>query len=350
METIMTETLLPIEQPLCTPLFAGMNSEATTLAISPDETTLAVGYESGVIILWDTHQKCIIKKLKHKPRKILEDYYGAITALCFVSNKLLLMFNEKGRCWIINTETSERTLHAGIILPLHLMTTSPDGSRVLCIVKSLNIYNMDLATLDRFKITRNKTLNHAPLCAIYLDEHRVLTGDEEGKVTIIHLDEHGGPAQKQPQRYGIHVTDITAVAFAPETGLITGDNAGIIKCWKGPLHTDEKIAEPAAEFRTDCVKQLTLCQDGRTLIVSSKRALIFVDLVTGEKLLILRLFKKAVHSIRLFGNDRYMALNRRYFSTDQEQLGELCGPVILDFGAKNLGRDKHPLERRFATI
>ena len=348
-DTTMTQHTRAITDPESFPLFTGMDKRAMAVAVSPDESILAVGYQNGVIVLWDLQTQKIYKKLK-RPMSSHNDR-GAITNLHFLSCGQLFATDRLTDCWFIEIETNTWESLEGTRM-CESFSLSPDKDRAVCVSQSGTIYNIHFASRKAKQINHNRNPRKCMAsCATFLEDNQIATGDRNGRVTIHHVGKRGGPSDIPPQRYGVQNADTKAILAIPDEWLITGDTDGNVKCWNGPLHVGGKIAEPVHLFeKLGNVTCLSLCKDGRTLLVAHVNMLTFFDLVNGNQLKQIRGFLEPVTSVCLFCEDRFLAVDSRRFDSKEEAFCELSTASIFDFGAKNLGRAAHPLEERFAAI
>jgi WD40 repeat protein len=238
-----------------------------SVAISPDQKTVAAGIDSAGILLWDFANPV--------QARVLEGHNDIVRSVEFSADgtQLISASNDATvRLWDVATgETLFQML--GHTDRVRRAIFSPDGEHAFSASQDSHIIEWDLNT---GKIVRTYVGHVATVYAVFnLPENRLLTGSSDGTLRI--WDTQNGAQIRSLEGHG---DVVYAVAISPDgTRALSGSHDRSVVLWD--LQTGEIIN--IMKGHTAGVRGVTFSPDGtRALSTGRDKTMILWDLATGQ--------------------------------------------------------------------
>ncbi|KAF4613608.1 hypothetical protein D9613_008187 [Agrocybe pediades] len=251
---------------------AGLGTLRST-AISPDTTLVAVGYEEGMICIWEVHAGTMIQGL-------LVGHSGWVSALAFSHDGKKLISGSADttiRIWDIDAGDVVAGPLKGHTGTIHSLALSSDGTKIISgswdeCVCLWNVFSNESNVAPPCQSVTGyiRTVAWSP------DSTRIASGQHDGTVAVWSAQE--GEAVIKPFR---HSSDIFSIAFSPDSSRISaGTEDGAVVSWD--LRTREIVGEPF-QGHSRAVKSVVYSPDGSIIASGSDDCTIIIwDCSTGK--------------------------------------------------------------------
>lgn len=217
-------------------------SEVSSVALSSDEQTLALGYTDGTVILWRI-QTSVEPFLGHRLEGLVESGVTRKSAFSQTGNRLALTSNPgEIRLWEINTGVTEEAkqitnLPLGKAVP-RSMALSSDGAMVAWLESNDQIRVWDIQSNQEMNVTPASSLEPGVLSLVFGSDNQLLLGQRNGRVTIWRLQD-GSARDVNLQGFE---SSILNLAFSVKGVLAVIDSGGSASLWN--LENGEAILNP----------------------------------------------------------------------------------------------------------
>lgn len=252
-----------------------LHSDSLSLALSPDETTIAIGDEDGAVTLWDVPSGKPIGEPIAPPSK-----KGGLV--------WVIGFDAEGKTlhWCIDQDTAGSvdiaTRRAAALWPGQCaspMALSGDRNHV-AFVENNNLITGRIE--DGKLVKRHELLQHVSFLsavAISSDGGLVAAGKYSGTLTLFDVD------HLSQTTFPAHNRRINALAFSPDgSHLISGGEDGSVMLWstrRTPLYTRIPLRSNTEEYEYEN-PTVRFTTDGKQVLATFGHSIIVIDAVREQ--------------------------------------------------------------------
>ncbi|KAF9549502.1 WD40 repeat-like protein [Agrocybe pediades] len=245
----------------------------TSTAISPDTTMVAIGYEEGMICIWDIHARTTI----HSP---FVGHKSSISALAFSQDGKKLIsgsYDTTIQIWDVGIGNAVGGPFKGHNDTISSLALSSDGTKMIS-----GSYDQSVCLWNVFG---NKSSNAPPCQSVTAqvstvawspDGTRIAFGQDDGTIAV--WDALNGEAVGVPS---CHSSPIWSIAFSPDGSRISaGNEEGAVVSWDS--RTGEMVGKPF-QGHSDAIVSVVYSPDGSKVASGSTDSTIIIwNCSTGE--------------------------------------------------------------------
>lgn len=285
--------------------FKDSSEEIDYLTFSHDGSRLLCYDETGVLRLWDSKTKELIKTFKDTNDVCSIDPYGGGTLISISADdsKFLTTTFDKVKLWDVESGNliNSFSMHSGYICSI---AYSHDGSKILV---GRDNYLAELLDAETGNLLHTFHLNGYPsIVAFSPDDSMILTNFDD--TTVILLDAQNGNSIKT---FSMNSKTILSAAFSPDGSKILTRSNMVVKLWKA--QTGDSIRSFSAF--SGPISLVAFSPNGSKIITSEYSNLYTVskiwDVETGDSLKSFRMKCNNITSMTV-SSDSSMLVTGRY--------------------------------------
>ena len=239
----------------------GIAPEMSSVAISPDETTVVCGDLQGQVYLWDRVQGKVVRTVSMHDDHVDRIRFGPDGRMMLTSS-----WDGTTKLWRVDSHEELATFR----LPPHCEDAafSPDG-KLLAISSQNDAIIYEVSSRKAVRVLRGHQ-NTASCLAFSPDGHQLVTGSHDRTIRLWDV-ESGETIRVIPA----HKNKISAIDFSPDGRTIaSGDKAGLLAfshVETGRFLFDLKLADQA-------IRALMFSPDGKALAVAATEKVLMLQI------------------------------------------------------------------------